>query len=347
MGSARRRPDGEPNPWQAGTLEWATTSPPAAYNFQATPAVAGREPLWDERAELLDPAADPAAEPAATGPDDERLNRETLATSLIDTRPLHVLVLPSDTLKPLVVAIGLAWAGFGIVLDLWPIVVAAALVALGGVAAWMWPDRELLEPAAPGRSLGRRDLPHRVHGPRSVPWWGLVLGLLVVGLVVFNLVLSYVFLAVMAPEWPPAGVQRASLDVPLLGLGLLLAASGPMWAAQWGVRRGELGALLAALLGVAGVVGGLAVLVMAAHLFFAAPDPTASSFGAITAVLYGAQVVLGGVAVGVSAALAVQAARGSVTRDRYMAVDHAAVIWYFVGAAWLVIFVVLHGQPWL
>ena len=36
------------NPWNAGTLEWATSSPPPPWNFQHIPVVAGREPLWQE-----------------------------------------------------------------------------------------------------------------------------------------------------------------------------------------------------------------------------------------------------------------------------------------------------------
>src|SRR5579884_2497927 len=38
-----------PNPWNAWTLEWATTSPPAEYNFATTPVVRSRRPLWDEQ----------------------------------------------------------------------------------------------------------------------------------------------------------------------------------------------------------------------------------------------------------------------------------------------------------
>jgi heme/copper-type cytochrome/quinol oxidase subunit 1 len=36
------------NPWNAWTLEWATTSPPPPENFpKGVPRVRGRRPLWD------------------------------------------------------------------------------------------------------------------------------------------------------------------------------------------------------------------------------------------------------------------------------------------------------------
>jgi len=35
------------DPWDAWTLEWAATSPPAGYNFETEPVVKSRRPLWD------------------------------------------------------------------------------------------------------------------------------------------------------------------------------------------------------------------------------------------------------------------------------------------------------------
>ena len=45
---AFRRPSwAGPDPWNAWTLEWSTTSPPPAYNFLDLPEVRSRRPLWD------------------------------------------------------------------------------------------------------------------------------------------------------------------------------------------------------------------------------------------------------------------------------------------------------------
>ncbi len=42
----RGAPAGD-DPWDAWTLEWATTSPPPPYNFETIPVVRSRRPLWD------------------------------------------------------------------------------------------------------------------------------------------------------------------------------------------------------------------------------------------------------------------------------------------------------------
>lgn len=41
--------DAGPDPWDAWTLEWATSSPPPPYNFITEPVVASRRPLWDRK----------------------------------------------------------------------------------------------------------------------------------------------------------------------------------------------------------------------------------------------------------------------------------------------------------
>ncbi len=45
--SLRRGATAGDNPWDAWTLEWATTSPPPHDNFELVPPVRGRRPLYD------------------------------------------------------------------------------------------------------------------------------------------------------------------------------------------------------------------------------------------------------------------------------------------------------------
>jgi len=45
--SARKGEKAGDDPWDAWTLEWATTSPPPEYNFETVPAVRSGRPLWD------------------------------------------------------------------------------------------------------------------------------------------------------------------------------------------------------------------------------------------------------------------------------------------------------------
>ncbi len=66
--SLRRGRRASPDPWQGNTLEWFTTSPPPAHNFDVIPTVRSLEPMKDIRRRVLEqeqPAveAEPVAEP--------------------------------------------------------------------------------------------------------------------------------------------------------------------------------------------------------------------------------------------------------------------------------------------
>jgi cytochrome c oxidase subunit I len=47
--SLRSGPPAGDDPWEANTLEWATTSPPPAYNFDRLPEIRSERPLFDQR----------------------------------------------------------------------------------------------------------------------------------------------------------------------------------------------------------------------------------------------------------------------------------------------------------
>jgi cytochrome c oxidase subunit 1 len=57
--------DAGDDPWEANTLEWATTSPPPVYNFEVLPPVRSERPLFDLRHGAVEPHGE--AYPAIRG----------------------------------------------------------------------------------------------------------------------------------------------------------------------------------------------------------------------------------------------------------------------------------------
>jgi cytochrome c oxidase subunit 1/cytochrome c oxidase subunit I+III len=123
-----------PNPWDAPTLEWATTSPPPPYNFIVIPTVASRHPLWEDRLHEQD---ERSALKRGMALDH---GRETLATTAVDAEPDAILKMPGDTYVPLVLALALT-ALFAAMLAQslsgGILAVAAGLIA---ILTWLWPE---------------------------------------------------------------------------------------------------------------------------------------------------------------------------------------------------------------
>lgn len=95
------------NPWDAPSLEWGTSSPPPAHNFDVTPVVRSRDPLWYERDNPRDEA------PVARG-------------------PIH---LPPPSYFPLIVTLGILGIGVGFLSHLALTGVGIAVLIYG---IWGW-----------------------------------------------------------------------------------------------------------------------------------------------------------------------------------------------------------------
>ena len=53
----QQEPNAPDNPWDAATLEWATSSPPPEHDFDVIPVVRARDPLWYNRDHNIQPEA--------------------------------------------------------------------------------------------------------------------------------------------------------------------------------------------------------------------------------------------------------------------------------------------------
>ncbi|MBI3915017.1 MAG: cytochrome c oxidase subunit I [Chloroflexi bacterium] len=105
------RKNGKPapaDPWDGDTLEWATTSPPPAHNFDNLPPVNSTRPLWDLK------HGGAKASPGASG---------------------HVH-LPNPSYWPFVLALGLTIVMFGLIYT--PIIALVGLaIFVAGFAGWV------------------------------------------------------------------------------------------------------------------------------------------------------------------------------------------------------------------
>jgi cytochrome c oxidase subunit I+III len=128
--SRRHGASAGPNPWQSGTLEWETTSPPANYNFALLPTVEDRYPLWNPEHESTARVHGLALE-----------KREVLSTTILDAIPEHRHEFTDDSIWPFLLAVvtGACLAGVIFHPVAFPIGLGFAFVVLFG---WFWRGNE-------------------------------------------------------------------------------------------------------------------------------------------------------------------------------------------------------------
>ncbi|CCD94271.1 Cytochrome c oxidase subunit 1 (Cytochrome c oxidase polypeptide I) (Cytochrome aa3 subunit 1) (Caa-3605 subunit 1) (Oxidase aa(3) subunit 1) [Bradyrhizobium sp. ORS 375] len=114
------------NPWDAPTLEWATSSPPPAYNFAHMPVVSGAHPLWEQ----------PGALNVADGLHTDR--REVLVTAITTAAPQARESSPQNSIWPLLTAIATSIMLIWSIFSPWAVVWGSIPIAIT-LIGWFWP----------------------------------------------------------------------------------------------------------------------------------------------------------------------------------------------------------------
>ena len=145
--SMRRGAVAADNPWNASSLEWATTSPPPAYNFHPGPTVSGREPLWEH----------PESQPLVVGLRSDR--RDVLITGVMDAEPDHRKEFPVPTIWPFFAAIAVSAMYIATIFTPWGLVYGSVPIAIA-LIGWAWPK---------GRGKKPRDFEDDIRAGHTTP----------------------------------------------------------------------------------------------------------------------------------------------------------------------------------
>ena len=340
----RGREAGE-NPWDAGSLDWATPTPPPDEGYRVIPIVHSREPLWDQaRLDEGDPETVRLVHALEQSPTQYRA---TLITSVAQAIPEGVVRMADASRLPLVASLGLTLVFAGELVSIHAVAILGLVVMLAAIWLWLWPpavEREFRLGDKGGPTV--HGLPVYHAGTRAPGWWGMLLVLLTLAVGSACCIFSYLYIRAGAAEWPPPGIAPPDLGLPIARTVVLALSAAPVWWALASVRRDhqlrlQIGLALSALLGVAF----LAMLV--AEIGQWDPNLQGHAYGSAFYLLQGIQLVLVVLGLLISLFAQAQAWMGYFNRWRYLAVQNLANFWTFAVVHWLVVAAVLYASPYL
>ncbi len=327
------------NPWDAGTLEWSMSSPPPPYNFATIPVVASRHPLWEDRL----PAEGTGASILDDGPVLET-GRETFGTSILDGDPTTVMRMPEDSPWPLVLAVSLTAACYGLLLPSNVLTIAGFVVAIVSTIGWLSPS--------PGLVADRVDtvfgaLPINGLGRYSAAWWGMVCVIATEASFFAYLLASYFYLASMsANPWPTGGLPALTLGI--INTVILIVSSVVLESARRRAERDRTGVLRTGI-GITILLGIVFLLIQGVEYSHKGFTPTTDAYGSLFFTItgfHGAHVLVGIIM------LATLFFRGSRAAARglnsgWLSVANVTMYWHFVDIVWLAVFTSLYITPYL
>jgi cytochrome c oxidase subunit I+III len=339
LGRGRKAPD---NPWNAGTLDWSTPTPPPNEGYRTIPIVRSRYPLWEQRSLDRGTAQEErvvrglAESPAGW--------RAQVVTGALDARPQAIVRLAGPSIWPLVAGLVLALNFVATLFDWYGLLLLTLLATGAVVVVWLWPSLEERESRLAGDADTVHGLPVYTSGTIAPGWWAMVHVVLFLAVALACFIFSYFYLQASGAPWAPEAAPLPDLVFPAINTAGLGAAAALAWWAERGVRRG---ARLAPAVGLAGTVllGIVFLGVQVVELAHTGVRIDSHAYGSAfyTLAAYQSVVVLGGLVV--AGVVQAQAWLGYFTRRRFLAVQNTALYWGYALVNWLVLAGVLYVSP--
>ena len=332
------------NPWDAGTLDWATPTPPPDEGYRTIPIVQSRYPLWEQHA--LDRGSaeqERVVRGLAETPDAWRAQ---LVTGAVTAEPQAIVRLSGPSIWPLITGIVLTLNFVATLFDIYWLLGLSIVGTVGAAIGWLWPSKEERERRLAGEGTTVHGLPVYTSGTSAPAWWTMMHVILVVAVATACLVLSYYYLRAGAESWPPSGGPPDVL-LALLATGAAVGGTAAAWWAERRVRRGALGQLKVGLAVAAALwTAFFALLVMdVVALATGSASPTAHAYGSAVVTLLGYQEVLAVGALVLLGVVLTQALLGYFDEHRFLAVQNTALFCTAAAASWLVLAGVVYLSP--
>lgn len=336
ISSLRSGPPAPDNPWNAGTLEWATSSPPPVYNFEAIPVVKSHYPLWE-------PAEQRSSYVFAASPD----RRETLGTTALDAMPEMRVPLPGNTILPFLMTLPIIFTLIVTMIDLTPVVVGT-IVTLIPLALWHWPrGREWSvewEKAGPEEALPVSTV---VKEPSKPPfYYGTLLFMFIEAIEFAAFTASYFYLRSSTTDWPPGDIPRPELLWVTIATGILLVSVLPTYLADQRIKRDDQRGFLTYSF-VTIVLDVVFIGMILLHLLQLNYKWQANAYTSIYWTLIGTHLLLSGFLVLENLFIFVLGWFGYFNSERHWGVDVDGFSSYFTIVAWLVVYATVFLSPYL
>lgn len=180
----------------------------------------------------------------------------------------------------------------------------------------------------------------------EVGWWAMVLFCLSEGAMFAYFLASYFYLGIDNQFWPPAGIEKPKLELPLIMTALLLTSSIVLYVAEKKFESGKrvayrVGTAVTLLLG----AGFLLLQWREYHDKLKHFTPQAHAYGSLFFTItgfHGAHVATGLLMIGWTLAREIT---GWVKPEQPLAVHNTSLYWHFVDGVWLAILTSLYLSP--
>ncbi len=330
------------NPWQADSLEWATSIPAPNYGFSELPIVRSRHPLWDQK-DVRDGEA-PLKRMLQALSGWPLTWRAALTTSALEARPTEIFRVSGPSIWPVVTAVGLIVIFAAEIFTFRILVFSGVIGVIVGLVGWHWPDH--IETTERELEFERE---HNIlvypNGSPTISRWSMGIIVLLVATCTAIFVFSYFYISLQHTVWPLAGIERPGLLLPAIGTAAVLATAAAMYWANRRITKGDVVGMRIGL-ALALILGAVAVGTLIYDLRQVNFDHTINAYGSLywTLTIFLIALLLGGMAQILFTQI--WSWFGRYSAREHVAVDIGGFYWYAMILFWLALAGTVYLAPY-